>query len=102
MKSRKESFLNLVAQESNFLKRHGVKEIGLYGSVARGEDSAVSDIDILVVFEKHSKKFKNFMALIDFLEDRLGCSVDLVTRESLSPYLGPHILNEVEYVPFAS
>ena len=102
MKSRKESLLNLVAQESDYLKRLGVKEIGLYGSVVRGEDSAGSDIDILVVFEKHSKNFKNFIALIDFLEDRLGCSVDLVTRESLSPYLGPHILDEVEYVPLAS
>ena len=74
----------------------------MYGSVVRGEDSARSDIDILVVFDDHAKNFKNFLALIDFLEDRLGCSVDLVTRESLSPYLGPHILDEVEYVPLAS
>ena len=82
--------------------KHGAYDVRIFGSVARGDADDESDIDILVVFDDHGKNFKNFLALIDFLEDRLGCSVDLVTRESLSPYLGPHILDEVEYVPLAS
>ncbi len=41
------------------------------------------------------------MALAYFLENLFGRKVELVTRQSLSPYLGPHILKTVEYVPIA-
>lgn len=102
MNDLKDKFFKLVGQEPTFFAQHGVKEIGLFGSVARGEDTDGSDVDILVSFQEGRKNFKNFVAVVDFLESRLGCSVDLVTKESLSPYLGPHILEEVEYVPLAS
>jgi predicted nucleotidyltransferase len=58
----------------------------------------LSDIDILVAFKPEQKTFENFMNLSFFLEDIFGRSVDLVTVEALSPYIGPHILEEVEYV----
>ena len=57
-----------------------------------------SDVDILVAFEPDQKTFDNFMDLSFFLEDLLGRPVDLVTVEALSPYIGLHILEEVEYV----
>ncbi len=60
-----------------------------------------SDVDILVEFEPQQKSFNNFMDLCFFLEDLLGRNVDLVTKESLSPYIGPRILDEVEYVSFS-
>jgi predicted nucleotidyltransferase len=41
------------------------------------------------------------MALNYYLEDLFGCKVELVTKQSLSPYIGPHILKTVEYVPIA-
>ena len=50
-------------------------------------------------FEKDKKKFKNFIAIIDLLEKKLGADVELVTRESLSPHIGPKILREVMYAP---
>jgi len=96
MQSKKERFLNLVARESKFLADHGVKEIGLFGSVAREEDNETSDVDVLVHFESKLKNFRNSLTVIDFLEDGMDCPVDLVTRESLSPHLGPHILEEYE------
>ena len=49
--------------------------------------------------DQHS--FDNFMALSFFLEDLLGRKVEVVTREALSPYIGPHILREVERVTVA-
>ena len=58
-----------------------------------------SDVDVLVTFHPHLKTFDNFMSLSIFLEDLLERKVDLITTESLSPYLGKEILQEVEYVP---
>ncbi|WP_245850550.1 nucleotidyltransferase family protein [Longimonas halophila] len=55
-------------------------------------------MDLLVEFMPGEKSFDNFMAVSFLLEDELGRSVELVTREALSPHLGPHILEEVEYV----
>jgi len=43
--------------------------------------------------------YDNFIQLSFFLEDLFRRRVELVTTESLSPYIGPHIMSEVEYVP---
>jgi hypothetical protein len=79
------------------LKHYGVKRYGVFGSFVRGMQTDRSDVDILVEFEAGKKSFDNFMHLAFFLEDTLGRRVELVTPESLSPYIGPHILREVEY-----
>ena len=102
MMSRKEKFIEIVKRESEVLRAHGVKEIGIFGSVSRGEELEQSDYDVLVVFEEGKKSFRNFVAVSDLLENGLGSPVDLVTREGLSPHIGPHILKEAEYVPIAS
>ena len=70
----------------------GVRRLALFGSVARDEATRDSDIDVLVEFEPGQKSFDRFMALADLLEDVLGHAVELVTPESLSPFLKPHIL----------
>jgi predicted nucleotidyltransferase len=57
----------------------------------------VSDVDVLVEFEQDRKTFDNFIQLSFLLEDLFQRRVELVTIESLSPYIGPHILSEVEY-----
>ena len=79
------------------LKQFGVKRCGVFGSFVRGMQSDQSDVDILVEFEPGEKSFDNFMGLALFLEETIGRRVELVTPESLSPYIGPHILREVEY-----
>lgn len=80
----------------------GVERLGLFGSFYRDEASAESDIDILVEFRAGQKSFDNFMHLAERLESVLGRPVELVTRESLSPYIGPRILAATEYVSFSS
>lgn len=77
---------------------HGLERIGLYGSFQRDEPDAESDVDLLVEFAPGEKTFDRFMALSFLLEDELGRPVELVTREALSPHIGPHILRSVEYV----
>jgi len=80
------------------IRRMGVRRIALFGSMARGEAAADSDVDLLVEFEPGGKSFDRFLALSELLERLLGRRVDLVTTEALSPYIGPHILAEAEDV----
>jgi predicted nucleotidyltransferase len=68
----------------------------------RGEQTAESDIDLIVEFIPGEKNFDHFMALCFFLEDLLQRRVELVTAESLSPHIGPRILQDIEYVPLAA
>lgn len=93
--------INLINANLDTLQRFGVKRCGLFGSVQRDELTAVSDIDLLVEFEPGQKTFLNFANLHFFLEDLLNRPVEIVTPESLSPYVGPEILREVEYVAVA-
>ncbi len=102
MIERKRDLFDLLAKHQEQLKQFGVKRWGVFGSFARGQQSIRSDVDILVEFEQGKKSFDNFMHLAFFLEQQLGRRVELVTPESLSPHIGPHILREVEYAPIYS
>lgn len=84
------------------IKQFGVKKLGLFGSFARNQVDTDSDIDLLIDFHPGQKTFDNFIELAFYLQDLLGRKVDLVTPASLSKYIGPHILREVEYVPLAA
>ncbi len=79
--------------EGEIKKKFGVRRIGIFGSFAREEQKENSDVDVLVEFEKPT--FDNFMNLAFFLEDLFRRKVDLVTQNSLSPYIGPRVKEEV-------
>lgn len=98
----KQDIINVLDQNRSRLRALGVRRIGLFGSFVRGEQRLDSDIDLLVEFEPGRKTFDSFMELSFFLEEALQHRTELVTMEALSPYLGPHILKEVEYVPLAA
>ena len=57
----------------------------------------LSKQDVLVEFDPAQKTYDNFIALAELLEVHLRRPVDLLTTESLSPYIGPRILDEAEY-----
>ena len=76
------------------IRQLGVRRLALFGSVARDEARADSDVDLLVEFVAGQKSFDRFMALADLLEAVLACRVELVTLEALSPFIGPRILAE--------
>lgn len=78
--------------------RLGVRRLALFGSVQRNEAHADSDVDVLVEFETGQKTFDRLIALGDLLETALQHPVELVTVESLSPFLRPHILAEAQDV----
>jgi uncharacterized protein len=75
----------------------GVAEIGIFGSVVRGEQDAASDVDLLVEFDRPIG-FVRFMRLEKRLAELLGMPVDLVTKKALKPHIGKRILKEVRYV----
>jgi predicted nucleotidyltransferase len=80
----------------------GVRRLALFGSTVRGHAHAGSDIDLLVQFDPERKTLRTFMALAFLLEEALERRVELVTTESLSPLIGPHILREAEDVLHAA
>lgn len=98
----KETILEILRTSRDTLETFGVNEIGLFGSYVRNEATNSSDIDLLVDISKEKKTFRNFMSLVYYLEELLHCKVELVTKQSLSPYIGSHILKTVEYVSFAN
>jgi uncharacterized protein len=98
----KQDILRILDQNGSDLRALGVKRIGLFGSFVRGEQRPDSDIDLLVEFDAGRKTFDAFMELSFFLEEVLDHRIELVTAESLSPYLGPHILKEIEYAALAA
>ena len=98
----KQDILDVLDQNRSHMRALGVRRIGLFGSFVRGEQRPDSDIDLLVEFEPDRKTFDTFIELSFFLEEVLQHKIELVTVESLSPYLGPHILREVEYAAIAA
>ena len=88
----------LLKQNLDAIRNFGVKQIGIFGSYLRNQQKEISDLDILVEFEKGKKSFKAFITLLYYLEDLTNKKIDLVTKESLSPYIGPHILKEVVFI----
>ncbi|MCD6455585.1 MAG: nucleotidyltransferase family protein [Methanophagales archaeon] len=75
-----------------------VREIGVFGSFIRGEQTASSDIDVLVEFERGHKDFFNYMKLRYYLEELLQRKIDLVIKNAVKPRLRKRIFSEVEYV----
>ncbi|NJL28878.1 MAG: nucleotidyltransferase family protein [Thermoanaerobaculia bacterium] len=98
----KEDVFQRLAEHKAEIRALGVRRLGLFGSFVRGEQRSHSDVDLLVEFERGDKSFDRFMHLSFLLEDLLGRTVELVTTEALSPYIGPHVLEEVEYAPLAA
>ena len=74
----------------------GVKSLAIFGSVARGESTENSDLDLLVTFDETT--FDNYMHLLLYLEDLFGCKVDLATPPMLHPLIKPNVEQDLLYV----
>jgi hypothetical protein len=85
--------ITLLRQHRADIERFGVKSLALFGSSARAEARAGSDVDLLVEFTQPVGLFK-FLDLKAYLEALLGREVDLVTPEALKPALRHTILAE--------
>lgn len=73
-------------------RKYRARNVQIFGSQLRGEETPDSDVDLLVEFEVPN--LLDRIAMKNELEDELGIPVDLVTRESLYSLLREEILNE--------
>ncbi|OYU82107.1 MAG: DNA polymerase subunit beta [Flavobacterium sp. BFFFF1] len=95
----KENILKKLKSKKLALSKFGIRNVGLFGSYLRDEQSNESDIDLLIDFEPEKENFDNYMAAYDLFETLFkNEKVEIVTKNGLSPYIGPKILNEVVYV----
>jgi hypothetical protein len=78
-------------------EKYHVKTMGIFGSFARGEENAKSDVDIVVEFTS-PMGFFDFIRLEKTLSESLGRQVDLVTKSALKPAIKADVLKEVIYV----
>ena len=94
----KDEIYQILSANRDRLRHYGVQRLGLFGSFVRHEQTPASDVDLLVNFKPNQKKYSNFIGLTYFLEDAFKRQVEVVTPESLTVHLRPHIEKEVEYV----
>ena len=90
--------LEILKQEKQLLaEKFGVEELGVFGSVARGENKADSDIDILASFNINT--LHNYIALVEYLQKKLNRKVDLVTKHKfLSERFTEEVRKDIVYV----
>lgn len=86
LKAKRQEILALAA-------RHGARNVRIFGSVARGEADAASDVDVLVDLEPDRSLF-DLGALLTELQEVLGCKVDVVTEKGLKSRIRERVLKE--------
>ena len=92
-----DDMIRAISQNAGEIRRDFVvARLGVFGSRARGDATADSDLDVLVEFEHPT--FRNYMGLKHYLEQLLGVTVDLVSAAALKPVLKEHVMREVKYV----
>jgi len=94
----KDNILKTLKAHKQELLKFGVCNVGLFGSYLRDEQNKKSDIDLLIDFEPDKENFDNYMAVCDIFELLFENErVEVLTKNGLSPYIGPKILKEVQY-----
>jgi predicted nucleotidyltransferase len=86
LKEKREEILRIAA-------RHGARNVRVFGSLARGEADAQSDIDLLVEFEP-DRSLLDHAALWLELQELLGCKVDVVSEGGVKVRIRDRVLRE--------
>ena len=96
MKRLKEIKSILEQHKEAIRQKYHIKQIALFGSIARNEETDLSDVDILVEFREPIGL--DFVLLCDELEEILGVKVDVVTPNAIKPKMMEHIKHDLVYV----
>lgn len=91
--NKQQAIQTLIQSKAELTQRFGVSRLALFGSTARGVATDNSDVDILVGFDGVADS-KRYFGVQFYLEDLLGCSVDLVTEKALRQELRPFVEQE--------
>src|SRR3970040_2243190 len=98
MADNKQQIFKLILDNKNDFRALGANKVGVFGSFVRGEQRSDSDIDLLVEFLPGQKNYRNLLGVADLAERLMGREVEVLTPQSISPYIAPYIEKEVEYV----
>jgi predicted nucleotidyltransferase len=90
---RQQVIQTLRAAKPVLAERYGVTRLALFGSTVRGDSRPDSDVDIVVGFDGPATSARYFGVQF-YLEDELGCAVDLVTEKAMRSELKPYIERE--------
>lgn len=75
-----------------------INRMAVFGSTVRGDATTKSDIDLLIRLKPSSERPRlglfRLMEIEERLQKQLGCEVDLVTEDSLNPYIRPYVEKE--------
>ncbi len=96
----KDDVIKVLLSYKKEIRSFKIDRIGLFGSFNKGDNKTESDIDLLIEFQQGKKTFKNYTGAYLFLKNVLQKEIDFLTPESLSPYVGQHILKSIDYVSF--
>lgn len=83
-------------QKAHLEKKYKIKDIGVFGSYVRGNQTSESDLDILVNYSDDSIDIFDFLDLKEYLSTLMPMEVDLVMKDGLKPGIGKNILKEIE------
>jgi predicted nucleotidyltransferase len=92
----REEALRLIAENREMVKSFGVRRIGVFGSIVRGDHKTSSDVDVLVELEKNT--WADYCGLLNLLEDLFGREVDLVIKDDVKEIIKRRVLSETQYV----
>jgi predicted nucleotidyltransferase len=95
--TREEILVFLKNHKAEMAERFGVTSLGVAGSVARGEATENSDIDIIVALQSRNT-FRSFFGLLHYLQDSLPHKIDLATEASLKPLVREQVMKDIRYV----
>jgi len=97
LQNNKSEILNTLSANEAKIKSFGVRSLSLFGSCARGDETAESDLDFVIELDR--KSFDAYMDLKLFLEDLFDRPVDLVLADSIKSRLRATILSEAIHAP---
>ena len=83
----------VAAHIRSIAEKHGVRDVRVFGSRARGQARSTSDLDLLVRLEP-GRGFRDFMDFCEEVEEVAGAKVDVITEDGLSPILRSRVLAE--------
>ena len=94
----KQTILATLKAAEPLLKRQGVAHAALFGSIARGEQHADSDIDIMIELQDGVPVgIYGFVAIVNIIEDLFPAKVDVSNRDSLRPFIRPSAERDAVY-----
>ena len=92
-----EQITGILKTNKEYIYQHYKAEVkGIFGSYSRHEQTQESDVDILVAFEKGATLFTH-AGLVNFLQDKIGIKVDVVSERAIKKMLRPYI--EKDLIP---